>query len=171
MLDGSYLALVAKNNEERDIVLYVPRLPEHCGPASLPSVVFSVAGTPGPYLKELIRGKVTLDGAHDTIFEEHGWRRASLIVDWPGVTSSVEYHPCADKNHHFTRTEIAQIVANSIADIITTGKTGKSLKWGPQVIDRQTQPWDLRNIDYRDVRLIAINYYRKAWVPVLAIDA
>jgi hypothetical protein len=39
------------------------------------------------------------------------------------------------------------------------------------VIDANTRPWNLKKIDYRDVRLIAINYYRKTWVPVLAVDA
>lgn len=92
-----------------------------------------------------------------------------------------------DKTRPITRTEIAQIVANSVASIVSTGKTGKPLvsifflvmtclsymigqKWGPQVINSETKAWDLRKIDYRDVRLIAINYYRKLWVPVLAID-
>lgn len=94
-----------------------------------------------------------------------------------------------DKTRLITRAEMAQIVANSVASIVCTGKSGKPLvsistllrirssshlimgqQWGPQVINSQTRAWDLRNIDYRDVRLISINYYRKLWIPVLAID-
>jgi len=167
ILDGSYSALA----NQKDIVLYVPRVPEHIGSPSLPSIVFSVNGTPGPYLKDILKQRVTLDNGTDTIFKDLAWKKTGIMVDWPGVASSGEHISCfMDKTRPITRTELAQIVANSVATIVSTGKSGKALKWGPQVINSQTRAWDLRKIDYRDVRLIAINYYRKLWVPVLAID-
>ncbi|KIM49788.1 hypothetical protein M413DRAFT_438920 [Hebeloma cylindrosporum] len=171
ILDGSYSAALAFSEANRDVVTYIPRAPEYCGKPTLPSIIFTVNGRPGPYLKDVIKGRVMLDGAYDTVFREFSWKQTSLTIDWPGVTTSAEHITCGDKTHHSTRTEVAQLVAARVAHLLMTGYNGKPLKWGPQVIDANTRPWNLKKIDYRDVRLVAINYYRKTWVPVLAVDA
>ncbi|KDR82121.1 hypothetical protein GALMADRAFT_222002 [Galerina marginata CBS 339.88] len=169
MLDGSY-AIAVENMGEPDIVVYVPRSPEYCGQPSLASVVFTVHGKPGPYLSDLIKGRVTVDAPSDELFKPMGWHRTSLTIDWPGVTTRTDYLACSDKSNFRTRVEVAATVAARVADLLKEGKAGK-FKWGPQAIDSRTSPWNMAKIDYRDVRLIGMNYYRKTWVPVLAMDA
>ncbi|CAA7260972.1 unnamed protein product [Cyclocybe aegerita] len=171
ILDGTFEAAVAYADTNRDVVTYVPRRPEYSGEPSLPSIIFSVHGRPGPFIGDIIDGKVVLDGAYDLVFRDKLWKQTSLTVDWPGVTSSSGYIPCFRDNRDLTRTEVAKIVAENVKAIVSTGLSGKPLKWGPQVIDAYSKRWNLRKIDYRDVRLIAINYYRKTWIPVLAVNA
>ncbi|KAJ3495211.1 hypothetical protein NLJ89_g10664 [Agrocybe chaxingu] len=171
ILDGTFEAAVAYADTNRDVVTYVPRRPEYSGEPSLPSIIFSVHGRPGPSIGDIIDDKVMLDGPYDLVFRDKLWKQTSLTVDWPGVTSSSGYIPCFRDNRDLTRAQVAKIVAENVKAIVSTGLSGKPLKWGPQVIDAYSKPWNLRKIDYRDVRLIAINYYRKTWIPVLAVNA
>jgi len=68
-------------NVEIDTVFYVPRLPEHIGNPSLPPIVFSVNGKPGPYLKDILKQRVTLDNGAETIFKDFAWKQTKIMVD------------------------------------------------------------------------------------------
>jgi len=146
ILDGSYSASLATSEANRDVVTYVPRSPEYSGGPSLPSIIFTVNGRPGPYLKDVIKGRVTLDGAYDTVFREYSWKQTNFTIDvsfsfpihfnsflnalskqWPGVTTSMEHIQCGDKTHHSTRTEVAQLVAARVAHLIMAGYNGRPL--------------------------------------------
>ena len=81
ILDGSYSAALATNEAHRDVVTYIPRVPEYCGKPSLQSIIFTVNGRPGPYLKDVIKGRVILDGAYDTVFREFSWKQTNLTID------------------------------------------------------------------------------------------
>ena len=79
ILDGSYQAALQSN--ERDVVTYVPRLPQHSGAPSLPSIVFCVNGKPGPYLNDITKKRVILDGAYDLVLKDRVWKQTSLTID------------------------------------------------------------------------------------------
>ena len=74
--------------EIKEIVLYVPRLPEYSRDPSLPTIVFSVNGIPGPYLDDLLKRRVTLDKGAEMVFKHHGWKRTEIIVDVPHFFAS-----------------------------------------------------------------------------------
>jgi len=79
ILDGSYQAALQSN--ECDVVTYVPRLPQHSGAPSLPSIVFCVNGKPGPYLNDITKKCVILDGAYDLVLKDRVWKQTSLTID------------------------------------------------------------------------------------------
>lgn len=171
ILDGSYLAALERSKQCPDVVIIVPRLPKHCGAPSLPSITFSVTGRTGPYVSDLALDNVVVDSPADLVFQERVWKQTSLTIDWPGVATRAEYIPCVDKeNHDLTRMQVAKIVALRVHEVIMTGRDGQRSKWGHQAINKDTKAWNLKKIDYQAVRLLAINYYRRTWIPVLALS-
>lgn len=77
ILDGSYV----RSQSERDIVIYAPRRPEHMHPPYIPSVLFKVDGKVGPYIKDVMRGRVHLDSSSDKVFEYHAWKQTHWVID------------------------------------------------------------------------------------------
>ncbi len=61
---------------------YVPRSPRYAGyiSQSHPPIQFSVGGRPGPFLEDILRNKITLDGAQDDIFGG-AWRQTKWTFD------------------------------------------------------------------------------------------
>ncbi|KAF8154881.1 hypothetical protein B0H34DRAFT_860670 [Crassisporium funariophilum] len=155
-----------------DVVRYLPRHPQHCGPLApgLSSVVFSVEGAPGPYLGQWWSG-VTLDGANDVDLVGDNIDFI-LKVDWPGFRFKGKKYSCTDRNSiPISRTAIADTVVKSIADIFMgSGELGEDVNRNPQDINAHTEQWNLKRIIWQDVRLISINFYEGNWVPVLAMS-
>ncbi|KAF8990820.1 hypothetical protein BDQ17DRAFT_1218723, partial [Cyathus striatus] len=155
-----------------DFVTFLPRRPEYSVTPSCPSITFSEDGRPGPSIRDLVKGNVYLDNADDAVFEPYGWRRTRFFADWPGVTDKgIHINTRNDRGHALTRAELAYIVASHIGAMIVNTQKGIPLPYGPQHIDDNTRPWSLYDIDYRDVRLIAINYYQNVWIPVLGVNS
>ncbi|KAF9481306.1 hypothetical protein BDN70DRAFT_876456 [Pholiota conissans] len=168
ILDGSY-----ENTADTPggTVVVVPRLPKHSGRPSFPMVSFCVRGQAGLRLRDLREvggdGRFVLDGGNDEVWEERMWKKTTLTIDWPGITSSGEHMPCFDSNGRpCTRTEVAKMVAEHLYKFFE----GKAYRWGPQEINADTVHWKLKRLNYPAVRVLGISYYRKTWVPVLAVD-
>lgn len=167
ILDGSYV----RSQSERDIVIYAPRRPEHMHPPYIPSVLFKVDGKVGPYIKDVMRGRVHLDSSSDKVFEYHAWKQTHWVIDWPGIRNPRELMPCYKENGEpICLGEIAMIICTGLCAFFMNGKKGRASRL-PQELNDATREWNLRDIDYRDVRIIGINYYKAAWVPILAFDA
>lgn len=171
ILDGTYHKALDQLHDQ-DVVVYLPRRPEWSGKPSVPSILFSVKGKPGPYLRDICRGRVEIDGAYDAVFSHYGFKQTNIRIDWPGVELDAETIPCfmQGEGTPVHRAWVCQAVAGCVTDLMMQGSCGR-LRYGPQYINRGTKPWNLRRMDSRKVRLMAINYYKKVWVPVLAVDA
>ncbi|TFK24637.1 hypothetical protein FA15DRAFT_409038 [Coprinopsis marcescibilis] len=168
VMDGSFQRALA-HSDQKDIVIYVPRRPEYSGEPTI-SLELSVDGKPGPYIRDVAKGTVVVDGARDRVFYDMGWKQTWVMVDWPGTTNSRTSFCCYDEDGRpVTRADVAAYVSISVCQFIVAARKGK-LQWGPQCINKFTKQWDLKEVDYRDVRLMALNYYRNTWVPVLAFD-
>lgn len=63
-----------------DCIEYFPRRPEFCGRPCM-SILFSVHGHPGPYLKDILKDRVLLDGAHDVVMADNGWSRTRWVLE------------------------------------------------------------------------------------------
>jgi hypothetical protein len=45
------------------------------------SVSFSVQGHPAPYLKDILKDRVLLDGANEAVMAENGWSRTRWVLE------------------------------------------------------------------------------------------
>lgn len=81
VLNGSFSRALQPSQQKPDVVVIFPRRPEFHGIPSFQSVTFSVNGKIGPYLKDVIKGRVEVDGAGDEIFEGRGWRTTNWMID------------------------------------------------------------------------------------------
>lgn len=171
ILDGTYYQALNQPHDQ-DVVIYLPRRPEWSGKPSVPSILFSVKGKPGPYLRDICRGRVEIDGAYDAVFSHYGFKKTNIRIDWPGVEADAETMSCfmQGEGTPVHRAWVCQVVAGCVTVLMMQGNCGR-LRYGPQYINSGTKPWNLRRMDSRNVRLMAINYYKKVWVPVLAVDA
>lgn len=77
ILDGTFSRFQAAG---KDPVLYLPRDKAYQGEPSIPSILFSTDGKPGPSIKELLH-MVPVDDAGDTPFAVHGWRKTYVAID------------------------------------------------------------------------------------------
>ncbi|PPQ88143.1 hypothetical protein CVT25_004899 [Psilocybe cyanescens] len=168
IMNGEYEAALRAIREAADVVAIVPRLPQHTGLLSIPSIAFSVCGRPGVYLHEL--GAVQLDNASDPVFEGMGWKRTRVEIDWPGIQRIGRNNnlPCLPNQGFYTRQEVASEIGKRVREVLLPGTTSSN-NYARQELNRNTRRWDIRSIDYYAVRVIGINYYFN-WVPVLAID-
>ncbi|KAL0061470.1 hypothetical protein AAF712_011693 [Marasmius tenuissimus] len=160
-------------------VEYLARRPEHRGrPLTEAPVCFSVNGIPGPYLSQLVRGEVAVDRPNDTIFTHLGWSRTSLAFDFPGFrtlpVARINTLVGSDKRP-ITRQEFAREVAYRISEMIKEGKaelqnpTGGYSSYAQYLVPGEER-WRLDRVKARHLRLIAVIFYGKNWVPVLAVD-
>ncbi|KAK1236427.1 hypothetical protein PQX77_000308 [Marasmius sp. AFHP31] len=161
-------------------VEYLARRPEHCGrPFTEAPICFSVNGVPGPYLSQLVRGEVVVDRPNDPIFAHLGWSRTSLAFDFPGLrtlpVARINTLVESDK-HPITRQEFAREVAYRISEMIREGKaelqnpTSTKYPSYAQYLVPGEERWRLDRVKARYLRLVAVNFYGKNWVPVLAVD-
>ncbi|KAF8957748.1 hypothetical protein BDZ97DRAFT_1941030 [Flammula alnicola] len=148
---------------KKDVVVYVPRLPEYSGKDHLASITFSVQGMPGPYLKQLAKDRVTMNGADDDVFSHFGWKTTKFQFDWPGLSFPPNGKP-------LTRRDFAIDIAIRVTRYITDIRRGKH-PTPREVRDEMSRKWDIRKVDVSSLRLISVNYYKKVWIPVLALDA
>ncbi|KAF7353887.1 hypothetical protein MVEN_01074600 [Mycena venus] len=151
ILNGVY------RSEER--IEYFPRRPEFCG-RPLFSIPFSVHGHPGPYLKDILKDRVLLDGAQDAVMGDTGWSRTRWVLEWPGYDHTARGLAVAG----LSRTALAKEVATCVAIFL------RDAAMGPAPLGEKS-PWSARNVHFGDVRLVAMNYYSRVWIPVLAFDA
>ena len=79
-MDGTYYQALNQPHDQ-DVVIYLPRRPEWSGKPSVPSILFSVKGKPGPYLRDICRGRVEIDGAYDTVFSHFGFKQTNIRID------------------------------------------------------------------------------------------
>ncbi|KAF6758347.1 hypothetical protein DFP72DRAFT_1065040 [Ephemerocybe angulata] len=168
IIDGTF----EQANAQRDMVIYVLRRPEHSGPPSIEPILLAVNGKPGPYIKDIVKRNVVLDGADDKILEERVWRQTWWMIDWPGCSTKREAISLyAENGDPITRAQFIEAICASLCDFFVAGRKGMVKKqWGVQFIDDVSRDWKLKHVDYRDVRIIAVNYYKNTWVPVLAMD-
>ncbi|KAJ7119073.1 hypothetical protein C8R44DRAFT_878582 [Mycena epipterygia] len=136
-----------------------PRRAKYCGRPCL-SITFAVHGHPAPYLKEIFKDRVLLDGAHDAVMADHGWSRTRWVLEWPGYES----RPRGLMVTGLTREALAKEIAATVALFLRNA----ALEPAPLPAD---SPWAPRNVHFGDIRLVALNYYGRVWAPVLAFDA
>ncbi|KAF8209304.1 hypothetical protein K438DRAFT_1960301 [Mycena galopus ATCC 62051] len=151
ILSGAYRA-------EAECIEYFPRRPEFCGRPSM-SISFLVHGHPAPYLKDILKDRVLLDGAHDAIMADNGWSRTRWVLEWPGYNHSPRGLVMAG----LSRTALAKEVATCVAIFLRDAAMGLAPL-------SENSPWSAHNVHFGDVRLVAMNYYARVWVPVLAFD-
>ncbi|KAH6899159.1 hypothetical protein BKA70DRAFT_1314545 [Coprinopsis sp. MPI-PUGE-AT-0042] len=170
ILDGTFARFQAAGKD-----------PAYQGEPSIPSILFSTDGKPGPSIKELLN-MVHVDNADDThSFAVHGWRKTY----WPGCATSSELLQLSDdQGKHVTSWVASQLhLLIRIYNFLMNAPEGEASKhssplrygphvavYGPQVIDNETRPFDLLRVQTRHLRLMAMSYYRNKWVPVLALE-
>ncbi|KAJ6606076.1 hypothetical protein DFH09DRAFT_1066970 [Mycena vulgaris] len=144
-----------------ECIEYFPRRPALCARPSL-SIAFTVHARPAPYLKDLLRGRVRVDGAENAVMREHGWSRTRWVLEWPGY----ERAPRGLAVAGLTRGGLAEAVAAEVALFLREVAAAPA----PLALG-EASPWAARNVHFGDVRLVALNYYGRVWVPILAFDA
>ncbi|KAJ6567099.1 hypothetical protein B0H19DRAFT_1139442 [Mycena capillaripes] len=152
ILSGTYHAT-------EEYVEYFPRRPEFCGRPCM-SIPFKVHGHPAPYLKDILKDRVLLDGAHDTVMADNGWSRTRWMLEWPGYDHSAQGLVVAG----LSRTVLAKKVATCVALFL------RNAAMRPAPLG-DNSPWSACNVHFGDIRLVALNYYNRVWIPVLAFDA
>ncbi|KAH6907032.1 hypothetical protein BKA70DRAFT_1286063 [Coprinopsis sp. MPI-PUGE-AT-0042] len=168
ILDGTFARFQAAG---KDPVLYLPRDKAYQGEPSIPSILFSTDGKPGPSIKELLN-MVPVDNADDTPFAVHGWRKTYVAID---VVASC-CNSATNQGKHITRGSVATTLAIRIYNFLMNARREKPrygphvAVYGPQVIDDEIRPFDLLRVQTRHLRLMAMSYYRNKWVPVLALE-
>ncbi|KAG7453196.1 uncharacterized protein BT62DRAFT_999241 [Guyanagaster necrorhizus] len=149
---------------------YVPRTPRYNRDSPCISIRFSVNGNVGPYLEDVLRGQVTIDGAYKPAFEDSasGWSRTKWMLDWPGLPSDCIGLWCHDINKKpLTRDALIREIGAQIGQIMW-----KSKKRDPRYQQSMHTPhcWRFENIKYRNIRFFSLNYYNRVWIPILAVD-
>ncbi|KAL0567279.1 hypothetical protein V5O48_014711 [Marasmius crinis-equi] len=164
-------------------VEFLERRPEHCGggrPLLVPPLSLSVNGVPAPYLSGLATGHTIVDGAKEPLFAKPGWSRMDLELDFPGVLSvpslvidTVMEDP---DERTMTRQEFVTEVASWILAMIRDAKVElrNSTAMKRSIYTQHPAPGQeklrLEKINPERLRLVAVNFYGKKWVPVLALD-
>ncbi|KAF7314988.1 hypothetical protein MIND_00012900 [Mycena indigotica] len=168
LLDGSYHSGTIQ-------LECLPLSPEIVGPPTLVKQFSANGGQPAPYLYDLLRGKVALDNGERLIFADQGWTRTCWKLDWPGYGLESQAH--ALNATQLTTGVMALEIAASVKDFLGN-KMQEELTRGPSYAR-----WSASNVRFKDVRLLAIHYYRIpkrgssgnlwmwVWVPVLAVNA
>ncbi|KAJ7765699.1 hypothetical protein B0H16DRAFT_399596 [Mycena metata] len=138
-----------------------PRRAQFCGRPCL-SIPFTVGGHPAPYLKDALKDRVLIDGAEDPVMvmADNTWSRTRWVLEWPGYDLAARNLPVAG----LTRLALVKEIAKCVAVFLQSGATGPSSLG-------DNHPWSLRNVHFGDIRLVALNYYGRVWVPILALDA
>ncbi|KAF8162692.1 hypothetical protein B0H34DRAFT_290821 [Crassisporium funariophilum] len=156
---------------KQDVVVYVPRGHEFAKNYT-DSISFGVDGMPGPYILDLAEERVVVDGEDDKVFERFGWKMTKLQIEWPGIALTPDRFYIVDNGgHRMRRGELGTFVATRVAKLIINTQRGHTLPSGQaQKMTSTSKNWDLKKVDYKRLRLIAVNYYEKFWVPVLALD-
>ncbi|KAG5636344.1 hypothetical protein H0H81_008367 [Sphagnurus paluster] len=134
--------------------LIMPRRDVHSGEPSFPSIRFTIAGAPGPTLGAVVRGHMRLDRPNDHVLADRAsWSRVRCQVDWPGAEHTpVNIHALDTNGKPLTREQLANEVTAILYRFFTAN---------PQIISSQKTPW-------KEVRLIALSYYRHTLVPTAA---
>ncbi|KAF8891103.1 hypothetical protein CPB84DRAFT_1748964 [Gymnopilus junonius] len=152
-------------------VTTVPRLPEFSSKDLFHVIKFSVNGMPGPYIHELARGTIRIDGANDRVFEAFGWKTIKFQISWPGFEFKGRRLNVRDMNGEpMRRDELASIIASQIYQFLSDVQNGKITQGTMIVNGRVSKSWDIKKISIAHLRLLGMNYYRSDWVPVLALD-
>ncbi|KAJ7131674.1 hypothetical protein C8R43DRAFT_1133620 [Mycena crocata] len=138
---------------------YFPRRADYCGRPTL-SIRFTVHGHPAPYLKEIFKDRVLLDNGEKMAFAGHGWSRTRWVLEWPGYEKPAQTLPVAG----LTCTMLAKYIAGAVVLFLKEEAAGH-----PPLGSRS--PWAAHNVRFGDIRLVALNYYGRVWVPVFAVDA
>ncbi|KAK0493317.1 hypothetical protein EDD18DRAFT_1078456, partial [Armillaria luteobubalina] len=148
-------------------VEYVPHNSRYHRRSPSLSIHFTVKGNVGPCLEAVLRKQVIIDGARNTVFEDYSWNRTKWVLDWPGLEMDCIGLWCHDVNRQpLTRETLIREIGAQIGKIMQESKTGSS-KYRQS---KHTPPcWRFENIDFRDVRLVSLNYYHSVWVPILAV--
>ncbi|KAF9005317.1 hypothetical protein BDZ89DRAFT_1236207 [Hymenopellis radicata] len=150
---------------------YVPRSPRYAGyiSQSHPPIKFSVGGRPGPFLEDILRNKITLDGAQDDIFGG-AWRQTKWTFDWPGLAPLTYGIYCVDVNNRpLTRDAFAREIGANIGMVMQKARKGDQRYAQPH---DTPEKWRLDGSACRfgDVRLFEMHYVHSVWVPVLVIQ-
>ncbi|KAF9460862.1 hypothetical protein BDZ94DRAFT_1299567 [Collybia nuda] len=132
----------------------LPRSQEYIDTPSIASITFSVQGEPAPFIKAIMKGTVVVDGPHDCIFQELGWKRTDIVVNVHGATAGPERLRTinADKSP-LTRETLSLELCGRIFQFFVK------------------YPAVAREINWRKIRLVALSYYRNVWAPIMALDA
>ncbi|KAF9481308.1 hypothetical protein BDN70DRAFT_893429 [Pholiota conissans] len=148
------------------VVMCVPRSPDYM--ASLEDhghmIAISVKGKPGVSIARLLDQSARLDGGNDLVFNAYGWKTTRLGFDWPGLNRSVQ--GLEEDVPIMTRSKFAYMAASSIEAAVRRATYHPKA----QTINDATKPWDLRHLDMGKVHLLSVNYYKKVWIPILAMD-
>ncbi|KAF8891092.1 hypothetical protein CPB84DRAFT_1683411 [Gymnopilus junonius] len=145
-------------------VMTVPRLPEFSSKDLFHVIKFSVKGMPGPYIHELARDTVRVDGANDRVFEVFGWKTIKFQI------SVSPWIDLAWFGQPMRRDELASIIASQIYQFLWDVQHGKITQGTAIVKGKVSRSWDIKKINIGRLRLLAMNYYISDWVPVLALD-
>ncbi|KAJ7184595.1 hypothetical protein C8R46DRAFT_1026477 [Mycena filopes] len=122
------------------------------------SIAFTVRGQPAPYLKDVLKGRVVLDGATELVMADTDWVYTLWVLDWPGYELSTRQRLVVPG---LTRLALLQTIAKGV---------GAFLHSAPPSPSGDGHPWAARKVHFGDVRILALNYYAGVWVPVLALD-
>ncbi|KAF9032952.1 hypothetical protein BJ165DRAFT_1598918 [Panaeolus papilionaceus] len=144
--------------QQPDRVVIVPRIAEHTGKPSLPTISFSVNGNPGPYLKDLMQNAVLIDNPEVLVLITEScshWKQTVVRSDWagnnpPGVT-------IGDLGRK-TRARLALEVSGMVYDLFIK-------------MSRQNLSGEWFQVPFESVRLLGLSYYKNKWVPIFAVSA
>ncbi len=166
-------------------VEYVLQNPKYRRESPSLSIHFTVKGNVGPCLLAVLREQVIIDGADNTVFEDCRWNRTKWVLDvfhlfsllsfralncmfqWPGLEMDCIGLWCHDVNGKpLTRDTLIREIGAQIGQIMRKSKA-RDPKYQQSI---HTPPcWRFENIDFRDIRLVSLNYYNGVWVPTLAV--
>ncbi|KAJ6630333.1 hypothetical protein B0H10DRAFT_982628 [Mycena sp. CBHHK59/15] len=152
ILSGTY------RPQDVECIEFFPRRSQYCERPSY-TITFSVRGHRAPYLREILKDRVLLDGAHDMVMAFTGWSRTKWVIDWPGHLDD----PRGLWLGELTRVALAKEVGMHI------GQFMKNAELVPPPLGEHS-PWATHSVRFADIRLVALNYYKRVWVPVLALD-
>ncbi|PBK92160.1 hypothetical protein ARMGADRAFT_1165894 [Armillaria gallica] len=163
IINGEYRGPVPRTMR----VEYVLQNPKYRLESPSLSIHFTVKGNVGPCLLAVLREQVIIDGADNTVFEDCRWNRTKWVLDWPGLEMDCIGLWCHDVNGKpLTRDALIREIGAQIGQIMRKSKAGDP-KYRQSI---HTPPcWRIENIDFRDIRLVSLNYHSGVWVPTLAV--
>ncbi|KAG5640918.1 hypothetical protein DXG03_006630 [Asterophora parasitica] len=130
----------------------MPRRELYRGEPTFESIRFDVAGAPGPSLAEIMLGSVKFKRPQDHVFVERGsWSRVRCVIDWPNVSEDSFSIPTTmlGSKQPITREMLAQEVAQKLVSFLQANGLTRS---------------------YETVRLLGLAYYKRVFVPIIALD-
>ncbi|TRM57825.1 hypothetical protein BD626DRAFT_513636 [Schizophyllum amplum] len=135
------------------------------------TIMFTSGGTP-PRLWDLLTGDAVLDGAEDAIFADCRWVQTKIEIDIPRLCDTrhtLRVHDAAGAP--LTRTYLAKHVSHEIHEFLINGKRGKhAYPFREGIIPPHLRAWPLDRIHFCYIRLVALDYFPKTWVPRLMIE-